>query len=417
MNKTYKISLLSIGDEICIGQTLNTNVHWISKEIVKIGGEIISHLTIKDEKEDIINSIKYLKNISDLIIVTGGLGPTHDDITKKVLAEYFNDKLELNDDILKYLKDYFTSRNREFLERHYEQALLPSKARIFSNNIGTAQGMFFEENNLRLISMPGVPREMKHIMENGFLQYIQEQIQSNFYDVVLYRTLRTAGVPESTLADLIGDVSFLGSSSLAFLPSYSGVKLRIGTSAENFEKAKEELDRLEELISDRCGKHIYSNTDEELEYLIANLLLNHNKSLSAAESCTGGLFGAKITDMSGSSAYFNGSAVTYSNQSKIDMLGVNQETLNKFGAVSEECAKEMAFGALTKYNTNYAISITGIAGPDGGTESKPVGTVWIGFASKKNIFAKKFIFTKDREINRELSVHNALNLLVNEIKG
>lgn len=416
MNKTYKISLISIGDEICIGQTLNTNVQWISKEIVKLGGEVIAHLTIKDEENDIVNSINYLKNISDLIIVTGGLGPTHDDITKKVLTKYFNDKLELNEDILKYLKDYFATRKREFLDRHNEQALMPSKAKIFDNKVGTAQGMFFDEQ-VKLLSMPGVPREMKYIMENGFLKYIQTQIKSFNYNVVLYRTLRTAGVPESTLADLIGDVSFIGKSSLAFLPSYSGVKLRIGTSSENFRMANEELDRLEKFIFEKCGRYIYSNSDEELELLLANLLLSSKLTLSAAESCTGGLFGAKITSLVGSSAYFNGSAVTYSNKAKMEILGVTQNNLDTYGAVSEECAVEMALGSLKKYNSDFAISITGIAGPDGGSEDKPVGTVWIGFASKNNSFAKKFIFTKDREINRELSVHNALNLLVNQIQG
>jgi nicotinamide-nucleotide amidase len=415
MNKTYKISLISIGDEICIGQTLNTNVQWISKEIVKLGGEVTAHLTIKDDENDIVNSINYLKNISNLIIVTGGLGPTHDDITKKVLTEYFNDKLELNEDILKYLKDYFALRNREFLQRHYEQAFIPSKAKIFNNKIGTAQGMFFDEK-VKLLSMPGVPREMKHIMENGFLEFIQTQIKLFKYDVVLYRTLRTAGVPESTLADLIGDVSFLGQSSLAFLPSYSGVKLRIGTSAENFFLANQELDRLEKHIIEKCGKYIYSNSDEELESFLANILLNNNFTISAAESCTGGIFGAKITSLAGSSAYFNGSAVTYSNKAKMEILGVSKDTLDTYGAVSEECALEMAIGSLKIYNSDFAISITGIAGPEGGTEDKPVGTVWIGFASKSNSFAKKFIFTKDREINRELSVHNALNLLVNQIK-
>lgn len=416
MNSTFNISLLSIGDELCIGQTLNSNVHWISKELVKVGANIDYHLTIKDDKKEIIKAIEFLKPSSDLILVTGGLGPTHDDITKKVLTEYFDDKMELNEKVLADLKEYFKTRGRDFLDRHYEQAMMPSKCKIIDNKVGTAQGMLFIGEGFELLSMPGVPREMQYIMSNSFLKYIENKIIENNYNVMVYRTLRTAGVPESTLADLIGDIEFLNGSSLAFLPSYAGVKLRIGTSTETYELAKIELNRLEKYIMERCSDFIYSNTDENLENYLADLLTTNNFKISAAESCTGGLFGAKITAISGSSEYFNGSAVTYSNEAKINLLGVNKETISKFGAVSEECAKEMANGSREKYNTDFAISITGVAGPSGGSEVKPVGTIWIGLSSEKETYAKKFVFTKDREVNRELSVHNAINILVKEIE-
>lgn len=416
MSNSFNVSLISIGDEICIGQTLNTNAHWLSKELIKLGANVYSHLTIKDEEEEIISSIEFLKKNSDIIIVTGGLGPTHDDITKKVLTKYFNDKLEKREDVLVYLKEYFSSRNRPFLDRHNEQAMLPSKSKIFDNRVGTAQGMLYFGEGYELLSMPGVPREMKYIMSNSFLNYVKNKIIENKHSVKVYRTIRTAGVPESTLADLIGDVSFLNGNSLAFLPSYSGVKLRIGTEASSFEEANRVLDSLQEVIYFKCGKYIYSDSDEELENQLANLLVENQLTISAAESCTGGMFGSRITSLPGSSKYFNGSAVTYSNQAKMDILGVEKSTLENHGAVSEECAIEMAKGALNLYNTDFAISITGIAGPDGGSDEKPVGLVWIGFASKTESVAYKHIFSKDREINRELAIYNAMNLLIKKIK-
>jgi len=416
MSKSYNVVLVSIGDELCIGQTLNTNVHWLSRELVKLGANVISHLTIKDEKDEIISSIKYFKSKTDLFIFTGGLGPTHDDITKKVLTKYFNDTLEMKDDVLVYLKKYFASRNRPFLDRHYEQAMLPSKSKIFPNTVGTAQGMLFMQDNYELLSMPGVPREMKNICENSFLEYVKSKIIENKNSVMVYRTIRTVGIAESTLADLIGDISFLNGNSLAFLPSYSGVKLRLGTKANSFEEASVILDGLEKYITEKCSDYIYSTKDEDLENQLASLLSEKKLTISAAESCTGGLFGSKITSLPGSSRYFNGSAVTYSNEAKNNILNVSEETLDNFGAVSKECAIEMARGAKEKYNSDLAISITGIAGPEGGTEDKPVGTVWIGVSSKNGTDAHKFIFGKDREINRELSTYNAMNLLINEIK-
>lgn len=416
MSKSFNIALISIGDELCIGQTLNTNAHWIANELVKLGANVYSHITIRDNEQEICNSIDYLKNKSDLIICTGGLGPTHDDITKNVLTKYFNDELTLHQETLEYLKSYFAQRQRPFLEMHNNQALQPSKSKIFQNRIGTAQGMLFYGDNFELLSMPGVPREMKFIMEYSFLDYIKSKIVKNKNNILVYRTLRTIGITESALAELIGDVSFLGNNTLAFLPSYSGVKLRLGTESNNYEDANKTLDKLEEYLNLRCGKYIYSNKDEELENFLANILIEKKVTISGAESCTGGLFGAKMTSLTGSSKYFLGSAVTYSNQAKQDLLGVSTETLKKFGAVSQECAKEMALGSILKYNSDYAISITGIAGPDGGTEEKPVGLVWIGIASKDSVEAHKFIFGKDRETNRELAVYSAINLLIKAIK-
>lgn len=416
MSKSFNIALISIGDELCIGQTLNTNAYWIAKELVKLGANVYSHITIKDEEQEICRTIFYLKNNSDLIICTGGLGPTHDDITKNVLTKYFDDELTLHNETLDYLKTYFAQRQRPFLEMHNSQAMMPSKAKLFPNKIGTAQGMLFYGEDFELFSMPGVPREMKYIMEYSFLDYVKSKIDENKNNILVYRTLRTIGITESVLAELIGDVSFLKGNSLAFLPSYSGVKLRLGTESNSYENAYKILDELEDYLNSRCGKYIYSNQDEELENFLAIILLNNNIKISGAESCTGGLFGAKMTSLSGSSNYFLGSAVTYSNQAKIDILGVSANTLQMFGAVSEECAKEMALGSILKYKSDYAISITGIAGPDGGTDEKPVGLVWIGIASKNNVEAYKFIFGKDRETNRELSVYSAINLLIKAIK-
>lgn len=417
MANSFNISLISIGDELCIGQTLNTNAFWLSKELVKLGANVFCHITTKDIKEEIEQAIDYLKDKSDLIICTGGLGPTHDDISKDVLSNYFNDNLELNQEVMDYLQEYFAIRNRPFLDRHISQAMLPSKARIFPNRIGTAQGMLFLGENFELLSMPGVPQEMKYIMNYSFLEYVKSKIVLQNSKVMVYRTLRTIGITESALADLIGDVSFLDTNTLAFLPSYAGVKLRIGTESESTSEANRTLDKLETYISERCGKYVYSSSDEDLEIFLANLLIGNNLTISAAESCTGGLLGAKLTSLSGSSKYFMGSAVTYSNQAKHDILGVSEKTLKSFGAVSEECAKEMALGALNKYKTDYALSITGIAGPEGGSAEKPVGLVWIGIAHKDKVEAQKFIFGKDRETNRELAAYSAMNLVIKDIKN
>lgn len=413
----YKISILSIGDELCIGQTINTNASWISQKLISTGAFLLTHSTIRDDEETIISEIDRLSKISDLILVTGGLGPTHDDITKKVICKYFNDELEINEEVLQKLKDWFERRGRDFYDRHKLQAMLPKKAVILPNEVGTAQGMLFEESDFSLVAMPGVPREMKFIVMDSVVNYVKDKIEKNKNPVQIYRTIKTAGIPESNLAELIGDLDFLGSVSLAYLPSYKGVRLRIGLSGENRGDVESDLLEAEKIIVSRVGKYISSFGEEDLAETVGKLLEKKGLTLAVAESCTGGLLGANITEIPGSSKYFLGGVISYANSAKINQLNVLEEVLNSFGAVSEETAIQMAKSVREKFGSSFGISITGIAGPGGGSDQKPVGTVWIGLSDKYDSFAKKYVFSKDRQINRELSVGYALTLLFNRIRN
>lgn len=413
----YQISIISIGDELCIGQTVNTNAAWISQQISKTGGFVTTHSTIRDEKDTIIAELDRLKQNSDLIIITGGLGPTHDDITKIVLTEYFKDELTLNTHVLTKLKDWFESRERQFYKRHEQQAMLPSKAQILPNDVGTAQGMLFNGDGFSAISLPGVPREMKFIIKNSVLPYIKDQIKQRNSEVQVYRTIKTAGIAESDLAELIGDLNFLRNVSLAFLPSYKGVKLRIGLEGKTKDIVNNELDRVENHIRNQVGKFITVTGEEDLAQTVGDLLSEKKQTVSVAESCTGGLLGANFTEIPGSSAYFLGGVISYANEAKTNLLNVGEDILNSFGAVSEETAILMAKNVRKKFNSDYGISITGIAGPGGGTKTKPVGTVWIGLADASDSFAKKYVFSRDRQINREISVGIALTQLYNRLRN
>ena len=403
---------MTVGDEICIGQIVNTNASWIASHCTAIGAKIINHFAVPDERYAMINGLDMLIDNSDFVLITGGLGPTHDDITKPVLTEYFNDKLVLHELTYKRLEEMYNKRGTEFLERNKKLAYLPSKCKILINNSGSAPGMLFEQNGKYIISMPGVPSEMKDIMFNHVLPLIKSEIINNKSDVVLYKTLNTIGIPESHLADLLGNPDeFLNGGTLAFLPSYNGVKLRIGFSSENSKSAEEEINKIENYIRSRAGRFISGIGEEVITETVGKLLKEKRKTVSVAESCTGGLLGGAFTGIPGSSDYFSGGVIVYSNDAKINILGVPKDIINKFGAVSEETAIELAKNVREKFSTDYGISVTGIAGPGGGTKDKPVGTVWIGISDSKSTVAKKFVFADDRNINRELFVGRALGLL------
>ncbi|MCL5992118.1 MAG: competence/damage-inducible protein A [Bacteroidetes bacterium] len=407
-----EVSIMTVGDEICIGQIVNTNASWIASHCTAIGAKIINHFAVPDERYAMINGLDMLIDNSDFVLITGGLGPTHDDITKPVLTEYFNDKLVLHELTYKRLEEMYNKRGTEFLERNKKLAYLPSKCKILINNSGSAPGMLFEQNGKYIISMPGVPSEMKDIMFNHVLPLIKSEIINNKSDVVLYKTLNTIGIPESHLADLLGNPDeFLNGGTLAFLPSYNGVKLRIGFSSENSKSAEEEINKIENYIRSRAGRFISGIGEEVITETVGKLLKEKRKTVSVAESCTGGLLGGAFTGIPGSSDYFSGGVIVYSNDAKINILGVPKDIINKFGAVSEETAIELAKNVREKFSTDYGISVTGIAGPGGGTKDKPVGTVWIGISDSKSTVAKKFVFADDRNINRELFVGRALGLL------
>lgn len=411
-------AILTIGDEICIGQVVNTNASWIANELTKLGYEVNLHSVIGDEESILIRELDRLLQLSDIIIITGGLGPTHDDITKPTLTKYFNDKLVLREDLLIELNERFQKRGLVLTERNKEQALVPSKAKILRNNLGTAQGLWFDHNNKIIIALPGVPSEMKFIMKDSVIPSLQEKILYEKQSVLIYKNLNTIGIPESYLADLIGDTSlFLEGNSLAFLPSYKGVRLRIGVEGKNFEEANKKIEKTVDYIMQRAGKYVFSFDEESIASVVGNILKDLNKTLSVAESCTAGMLGAEITSVSGSSKYFLGGVQVYSNEAKIELLKVSPNTISEYGAVSDQTAIELARNVRTLFRSDYGISITGVAGPTGGTSEKPVGTVFIGLADDKTSFANKYYFSEDRQINRERAVGSALNLLYQHIKG
>ncbi len=413
----YKISVLTIGDEICIGQIVNTNASWISEQCTKTGAKVLMHSSVGDNIEMMTSELKRLGNVSDMVIITGGLGPTEDDITKTALCEFFGDKLELHKPTFDYLTEFFEHRGRAFSDMNQSQAMLPASCTALPNSAGTAPGMLFEQDGKLFISLPGVPNEVKAIMNSHVIDMIISEIKKNNHKIVLYKTLLTSGAPESDIADKIGSSGqFPANMSLAYLPSYSGVRLRIGVESENFDKAKQLLSDIESTIRQRVGEYIYGEENDSLENAAGRQLAKQNKTIAVAESCTGGLLGKTITNSPGSSSYFKGGIIAYSNDIKITEVGVSRQTIIEYGAVSRETATELAENIRQKFKSDIGISITGIAGPGGGSAEKPVGTVWIGLAGENGSIAKKYVFGKDRNMNRELAVTYALSWLYKYLK-
>ena len=408
-----KIAILTIGDELCIGQIINTNAAWMAQACTDIGGIVYRHVTIQDGIDILLEELHSLKKECDCIVMSGGLGPTHDDKTKETLLTYFNDELILHEPTLNALKARARLRGLPLNQRNMDQALVPSTCTVLENPRGTAPGMLFNVDNVIYVSLPGVPSEMKGIMQDHVLPYLRNSIEHEHGNIPFYHTILTKGIPESALADLIGDPNaFLrNDESLAFLPSYQGVRLRLGILHTNASDAKTRLDELEAYLTTIIGDYVYGFGNTSLLSVTTDLLLEHNSTVGVVESCTGGMLGAEFTKQSGSSAYFLGGLQTYSNALKIQLAHVSPATLEQFGAVSREVAEEMAIGGRNVLNTTYCLSITGIAGPDGGTQEKPVGTVWIALASEHNVQSKRFSFGNDRAINRERSVMQAIAML------
>ena len=407
-----KCEVISIGDELLIGQTINTNASWIGEQLNNFGFTISHGAIISDNKNDIILALNNASNRSDIIIITGGLGPTNDDITKHTLTEYFNTSLERNKDIEKNIVAYFKSVNRPILKSNLDQALLPLSCEVLSNSRGTASGMWFEKDNIIYISLPGVPYEMKGIMQEHVFPKLLTKMGGE--TVVVNKTIRTHGMGESFLAEIIKsweDKLEINNIKLAYLPSPGIVKLRlsvIGLDKLILErKLKETIDELKALIPDQ----IYGYGNATMEGVVGKLLKERNLTIATAESCTGGSVAKMLTSISGSSSYFNGAIVSYNNQSKVDLLNVDFKDIDDYGAVSQQVVEQMAEGVRNKFHTDYGISTSGIAGPSGGTKEKPVGTVWIAVASKNRIVSKKIKLGYNRERNMHVSSISVLNLL------
>jgi nicotinamide-nucleotide amidase len=408
-----KAHIISIGNELLIGDTINTNASWIGRFLTEKGFHVEEIRTITDDYNHIIESVQYGFESADLIISTGGLGPTHDDVTKKAVADMFNSEMILNEEVLEHIKGIFRRRRLHFTRSNKDQALVPETCEVLFNRKGTAPGMWFEKNSSFLAVLPGVPHEMRHLMETGVNQKILKHFSGKQFRATRY--LRTAGVSESSLADeLVGDLSVFirNGNGIAYLPSPSGVTIRASTNGKSTQDAENRLKPLVDHIREKAGAFIFGEgRDLKLSEVLGKLLSHKKLTLSAAESCTGGLLCNEITDIPGSSSYFKGGMIAYSNEIKMDQLGVPVKDLESYGAVSKQVSLQMAKGAAEKFDSDIGVSTTGIAGPDGGTKEKPVGTVWMGFYIDGQHFALQARFTNDRLINKERTVMVVLETL------
>lgn len=403
-----KVEILTIGDELLIGQTINTNASWIGEKLTEIGLDVIRQTTISDDKTAILSTLKEVIQRAEIVIVTGGLGPTKDDITKETLCDYFNTKLVHNEAAFKNIERIFKQRGRELSQLNIDQALLPETAEMIPNHQGTASGMWFQKDDVHVLSIPGVPYEMKAMME----EYIMPKLIEQFKLKPLPRiTILTEGIVESVLAQKIehweNEIRSEGFA-LAYLPTPGMVRLRI-TAPRNktLNDLREKAEQLKAIISE----YVFGEGKETLEELVGALLRKQGKTLSTAESCTGGYIAHLITSVSGSSDYYLGSVVSYANEVKINALGVNENDLKTHGAVSQQVVEQMVLGVKKVLNTDYAIATSGIAGPLGGTEEKPVGTVWIAIATPQGVTSKLFMMGEHRERTIRKTALSALNML------
>ena len=419
MGALVKIGIITIGNELLSGFTLDRNAAWIGQQLLSAGMKVNIHHTIADDFSDIYDTLEYQWKEweCDHIIVTGGLGPTVDDITVSVFIDYFEDKHDFDKEYWSILKDRFQKLNFKMPNLNKNQAFKIKKGNMIPNKVGSARGLHYTKEHASFFkfvksvfngtetnfyALPGVPKEMKSMFSN----YVLPEIEKTNKNKVVCRSIRTTGVPESILQEKISDIIDKNKDKcdIAFLPHRMlGVDIRLTTSDQSL------INILIDSIMEKVGKYVYGFDTDKLEEVVANLLIDNNTTIATAESCTAGLLSAKLTDVAGSSKYFNGGVVCYSNELKSDLVGVKQQTLDRYGAVSEETAHELAINIAKKLNSDIGVSITGIAGPDGGTEKKPVGLVFVGISYKNNVYIKKYNLTPNRNINRELTVILCLN--------
>ncbi len=401
--------IITIGDEILNGQTLDSNSQWISLKMAELSVQVVEATAIADTKEAIVKALDESVGKYDWIFMTGGLGPTKDDITKLTLADYFQSEMVFVQEAWDHIVELFEKRGRPVAKANKGQADVPEKSTYLPNRAGTAPGMLFEEKGSRLVSMPGVPYEMKYIMRHHILPKVEEEIKGK----IINRHFRTVGIPESILADRLEDFeeSLPEFIRMAYLPSPGQVKLRLTARGENGENLKEALDHAEKELRKDLGNDLAGNTEAQLAHIVGELLKASGKTLSVAESCTGGSIGQALVAEAGASAFFEGGVIAYSYAAKSDILGVNPETIKTEGAVSESVVKAMAEGVRDKFKSDFALATSGVAGPEGGTEDKPVGTVWMAMAGDFETVAVQHHFFKNRKLNIELTVVSALDML------
>lgn len=409
-----KATLLSIGDELLIGQTVNTNAVWMTKELNAIGVSVAHMVTLSDEESDILEQLELALQKTEIVLITGGLGPTSDDLTLPTLCKYFGSNRVFDEKVMQNIEQIFAQRQRMLTDETRALAMVPDNAQVIYNTTGTAPGTIFRKGNKMVASMPGVPYEMKAMMELTVLPYIKKEFQ---LPLIIHRNIMTAGAGETQLAGRLVDFEkeLPQGFKLAYLPSVGKVKLRISASGANAEAIKAEMDIQVEKAFKAVEKYAYGFDEETLEEHIGKLLIDNQLQLGLAESCTGGYLAHLITSVPGSSAYFKGSIVSYANSVKSGVLHVSEDVLNAHGAVSEETVSAMLDGALKTLGSDVAIAISGVAGPGGGSAEKPVGTVYIGVGSKEKKNIKKWSLTLHRERNIQLSAVIALVTLRNFI--
>lgn len=411
-----KAVIITIGDELLIGQTIDTNSAWIAQRLNALGIDVTRRVAVSDTEEGIREALDEELHRADVILMTGGLGPTADDITKPFLCKYFGGKLVVNEEVLAHVKSIFEKRKRPFLERNMKQAEVPDNCTVMFNRMGTAPGMLFKREGKAIISMPGVPFEMMAIMEDEVLPYLQLNYTS---DAIVHSTVITAGEGESFIAEKIKDLeeALPPHIKLAYLPSPGVVKLRLTAKGNAKELLIKEVMMRQEEIANRLEDIVVSLHDLPLEHILGQSLLAKGFTVGLAESCTGGYVSHLLTQVVGSSQYFKGTVVCYLREIKEKVLGVKHETLQQHGAVSEETAVEMAKGALKVLNTDLAMSITGLLSPGGEDDNVPIGTVWMAIASKDEVRTKEFRFHYDRPRNKDIAVQSALLLIWKYVNG
>ena len=412
-----KAYIITIGDEILLGNTLNTNAAYIGEQLFEINIPVLKTSVVGDDNSSILNELKLASETTDLILLTGGLGPTHDDITRKSIVDFFKTELIENSEVLEDIKTLFEKRKRKVTNVNIDQAKVPKIAEVIRNHLGTAPGLWIEKDNKIYAVMPGVPYEMQAMMESTVIPKLKEIIGTE-QKILKKKMLQTTGIPESTLYERLGNLDeLLQGVKLAFLPNQFGVKLRLSFEGEDEKELNNKLMEVEQRIRSKAGRFIFGVGDEQLEAVVGRLLLERELKIATAESCTGGLVGNMLTNISGSSKYFERGVICYSNAAKVEILKVDEDTLAEHGAVSMEVAMQMAEGVKSTSGADIGLATTGIMGPTGATADKPIGLVYIGYCDDKVCTAKKFNFGDDRMLNKQRTAQAALDFLRRQLLG
>ena len=412
-----KAYIITIGDEILLGSTLNTNAAFIGTQLFDINIPVVKTSVIGDDNLSILNEIKSASEVADLILITGGLGPTHDDVTRKSIVDFFKTELVDNKEVLEDIKALFDKRKRKLSPANIDQAKIPIIADAIRNSHGTAPGEWIEQDGKIYVVMPGVPYEMESMMQSYVIPKLHEKIGLD-QSIILRKMILTTGIPESTLYERFGNLDeLLNGGKLAFLPNQYGVKLRISVEGTDEKELQNKMMEIEQRIRSKAGRFIYGVGDEQLEAVVGRLLIEREFKIATAESCTGGLVGNMLTNVSGSSKYFERGVICYSNAAKVEILKVNEDTLAEHGAVSMEVAMQMAEGIKSTSGADIGLATTGIMGPTGASTNKPVGLVFIGYCDDKVCTAKKFQFGEERLLNKERTAQAALDFVRRKLLG